>query len=382
MTLRTFAVFIILAIAIAALAAGGYRFTQQKLHDSINTTLQGYGFKNATVQELSFEKNHVVFTNITLDEDNFSTIDAIRIFGGYSDIIRQKQPLSLVLDGLKLTGSFNRETGLNIFGWQKQTLGIPAYNEITLNGAQLDLDTSAGGLRFQAKSQAKRQPNGRLNWQAAVWGIQHQIKIETTWNGHIYPDGKWITDVEFDTGSLNLERLQASRLSGWFILDKTKNLIPEISGQIDAGKMTFGDISFNNLSLTFDGPFNDYKLIAKGKVAGFQNMLATLDLTNITATPKVKATIETSSLDNLITFLDKLQTSDTQAGSLTSLLLTKGNLERLRKDIAKMKFDTLQLEIYGPLYDLAGKVVVKTFKDGVTQRQVISLDPGDNPQNG
>lgn len=367
---------------IAILVGAGYvayGTAHSRLESHMQKTLQAHGFPGVTVGDIAFAQNHVIYSDIKLDADKFSFIDAVRVYGTWKDLLLSTRHRAVVVDGLNLTGSYDKESGLVISGWNKNPFTLPTFEQMLLNGGQLDLNTSEGALRFQAKSRAQRENDGKLKWQAAVWGVQHQLKIETNWNGTINADGTWIADVEFENGGLNLEKLQASRMAGWLIIDRTKAVLPDISGQIDAGKMAFGDVSFGNFRMTVDGLFNDLKIIARGEVAGYEGMLASLDLSGAgSSTPQVRATVETASLDDMMAFLTALQNSDTEAGTLASLLLTPGNLGRVRSQVDKLPYDTLELEVFGPLYDLAGKIILKTFKDGVTQRHVISMDPGEN----
>ncbi len=366
---------VLLSLIASGLIYGGIQMSREKMDSHIHEKLNHYGFKNAAVQSIEYKGNHVLASNIALDKDKFSTIQAIRSYGTFIDFLLGKEPRNLTIDDIKLTGSYDSTAGLQVSGWTKRPFFYPDTADITLNGGQLDLMTSVGALRFQAKGTTARQPDGSLQLQAALWSIQHQLKINTVWEGVSYPDGRWLYNVEFNDGGIKLDNIHSSRLSGWLSIDKTKSVIPAISGQINAGQMNVGDINLNNFVLTLDGPFNAYELIAKGNVMGFKDMVASLDMQNSSEGPQIDAAIETNSLDDLLTFLGNLKKSDSGAAYLTPLLLTSGNIHRLRKDIDKMSYDALELQIIGPLYDLAGKIIVKKFKDGVVQKHVISLEP-------
>jgi len=159
-------------------------------------------------------------------------------------------------------------------------------------------------------------------------------------------------------------------------LDKTENAFPAISGQLDSGKITIGAINFMNSRLTFEGTAALYKIIAKGEIAEFPGMTALIDLENTVTGLQIKASIDSTSADDLVAFLALLQNSDQDTGYLTSLLLTPGNIERLRKDLRQLSYDRLELQIYGAPYDLAGKVIAHRLKNGITHKYVVSLDPG------
>lgn len=364
---------ILLAAVLVPLA---WQAGRGNLRGQMTETLSAYGFDNPRIGGFTFDDGYAVLTDIALDPDSFSTIRAIQAATGLTGILLHGRPEKLVIDDVRLTGAFTEETGLAISGWKKQKLPFPDWNEIVLTGGQLDLDTSAGALRFQAKGQALRQRDGSIKLQSLIWGVQNQMKIDSALTGVAYPGGGYTWELELKDGGLNLERIQASRMSGWLTVAKKSGAMPEISGQIDAGKLNVGDLAFSNFNLVFQGPLDKHSLIGKAQVYGLQDMTATLDVKYAAGEPQVKAIVETASLEDLLTFLTQLRSSETRAGTLTSLLLTQGNLDRLQKEIRQLKYDMLELQIYGQLYDLAGKIIVKTFKDGTEQRHVISLDPG------
>lgn len=359
-----------------ALAPAAWHLGRSNLQSQMLAALSSYGFNDPQIGSSTFADGYAVFTDIALDPDKFSTIRAIQAATGLGGVLLQRRPREVVIDDVRLTGSFTGETGLNVSGWTKGPLPFPAWNHVTLNGGQIDLDTSAGALRFQAKGQGIRQPDGGMKIQSLVWGVQNQIKLDTVVTGVAWPDGKWNYDIELRDGGMNFDKVKASRMSGWLSAEKTGATVPEISGQIDAGRMNIGDLAFSDFNVAFEGPLNQHSLIAKAKVHGFEEMLATLDLKYVAGEPQIKAVVETASLDDLLTFLKNLRNSETDAGTLTSLLLTQGNLDRLSREIRQLKYHVLELHVHGHLYDLAGNVVVKTFRDGTEQRHVISLDPG------
>ncbi|MCB9991368.1 MAG: hypothetical protein H6867_08295 [Rhodospirillales bacterium] len=368
---------ILLVFALPALLITGYGYhSYGKLSTRMDQRLTAYGFENAVTQDMTYRDGYLVYTGIALDPDKFSTISDIQIPATLQDIILQKQPKEAVINAAKLSGEFSKETGLDISGWTQTLPPQPEIDRITLKSGQLDLLTSAGALRFDAKGELTRQEDGITALRAAITAEQHQLQAKTNWSGKIHPDGRWAYEIDIQDGTANLNNIQGSRMSGWLALDKTNGPVPAVNGQIDAGKLTIGQVNLMNLRLTLSGPMTEYKLIGAGHIGGFEEMSFTIDAAARTDGLYIDASIETAQLDDLIDFLAALQAEEITAKALTSLLLTEGNLERLRADIKKRSFDRLELQIYGPAYDLAGKVIVKNFKDGDIQNNVISLDPG------
>lgn len=364
-----------LLITVALLATGFFTLRAGP-DERISALLAAYGFNTAKIDNVVYRDGYIVNSHITLDPAGFSTISDIQIPARYLDYIFHTHPRIVTINALKLAGELNSENGLSIEGWRKTPFPHPLTDLLVLGSGQLDLLTSAGALRFEGKGEIAKNADGIAELKAAVWATQHQLEAETLWDGRLLPDGGWYYEIEIQSASLDFKKLQASRVSGWLVLDKTKSLIPAISGQLDAGKLTFGEIDLMNARLTLSGPLAKYKLLGNGKVGDYENMAFTLEVSNRTEGPHVMASIETASLTDLIGFLKDLQKSDPATGNLTALLLTQGNLNRLQNNLKNIKYDLLELQIYGPLYDLAGKVIAKQFKDGVIQNNVISLDPG------
>lgn len=376
MRLRT-SIFIAALILLAAFSLPvSQNMAQKKLYSQILDNLKAYGFDDVRIGAMNISHGKTAYTDITLDKDGFSTIRAIQVSAGYLDGLRGKAPQSVTIDGIKLTGGITMLDGLSVSGWKKQPLPYPPWPEVNLTGAQLDLDTAQGGIRLQAKGMATRQIDKRVKVQGLLWGVQNQLKLDSEVKGTIYPDGKWVYEIDIKDAAINFDKVKGSRISGWLSFNKTKTAIPDISGQIEAGRMNIGDLPFSNFNLALQGSIAKYNIVIKSEVFGYRGMLATLDYTGSPADQQVNATVETEKLDDLIDFLKRLQNSDTKVGTFTSLLLTPGNLDRLRGEVESVTYDELELQIYGPLYDLSGKIVAKTHKDGVEQRTVISLDPG------
>ena len=370
-------IFIVLLISIAAgISAYRWQNLQESYNNKMMQTLASYGFINPIIKNTYIDKDRLVFTDISLDQDGFSRIDALQLNAPLMDLLLGHTPKVMTADNIVLTGELGIENGLSISGWKMSPLLIPALDELILNGAQLDLVTSEGAIRMQAKGQGLKLASGDFEFNGLLWGIQNQLKFKANTQSILKQDGSWTTQIDINEGKLNLDKLKASRASGWIILDKANKPIPSVSAQMSAGKVTIHDLNFMDFTLAVEGPYNNYKLLGKAKVAGYENVLATLDISNHENQTQIHAVVETQTVEALISFLSDLQSSDTNAGHFTALLLTKGNLERLRKSIEPLEFDVLELQLSGPVFDLSGKVILKSFENGTMKQRVISLDPG------
>lgn len=187
-------------------------------------------------------------------------------------------------------------------------------------------------------------------------------------------------ESEIREARLNLDHLTMSRASGWITLESNdQNPVPTLSGQLQAGQITRDNLTLQNVNITLDGPITAPQAIIKSELGGFESASLLLEIESRKNETYLKATMETLTLDDLIKVLTELrsqaETSPVLQETLMSLLITEGNIGRIRHDMKKQDFDSYVLEIEGPSHDLKGKVIGRKLEGGVIQRQIYSLNP-------
>ncbi len=353
----------------------------------IENTFKQYGFNLVSVESGTIKKQQAIFKTIKLDPDGFSTIKTIQTNTLSPLPIPGKQ---IVIDDLILTGEMDRMFRPTLAGWDYQpTAPLPDIKQLTLNNGRLDLNTPFGILSLKAKGQITQQEDGSQKIQAALWGKQHQLTLDTRWNVNLQPGQSWSAETEINDARLNLGFLKASRINGWLSFEKkqkNETLISVAGGQLSIGYINFASTSLNNITLTADSSLNSVHVILHAKISSpgsdLNDMLLTADFKQIKNEPFLQASVEAKNFDSLLNFLKTLhndfQKTQNASSLLTTLLITPGNMERLRKDIAQINHDVLELQISGPLYDLSGKIIAKKLRKGSWQSHVISMDPGFN----
>ena len=201
-------------------------------------------------------------------------------------------------------------------------------------------------------------------------------QIKGTWTA-----GKGLTiENEIREARINTEHITASRVTGWMTLEtKPGNPVPVISGQIQAGQFGRDNLKLGNVTLTMDGPLIAPHAIISAQINAYESASLLLELTTKAEGTYVTANIETRTLDDLIAVLTEFrtqaETSPLLQEALMPLLITEGNIDRVRQDLKKDTYESFALELEGPSHDLNGKIVGKRLKDGVIQRQIFSLNP-------
>jgi hypothetical protein len=227
---------------------------------NVKSILKDSGFAAARVKDVSKIPGGFNLSGVTLDKDEFSTIDNVTLHSTADGKI-------LSVDKMVLTGDWTQSLTPEISGWSprggfeslSRTMKKNKINTIMLTGGQLDVKVPVAGLiRLEAKGQITRLPDGAVRLQAVLWSVQQQLQAEINVNGEFTPDGLASIDFEVAEGRLNLASLAATRLGGWLIMNKTDTTAPwTISAQVVAGTARLHGIPLNGLTFSTQGSLAD-----------------------------------------------------------------------------------------------------------------------------
>ena len=368
------ALFIIAGI-IMSLSHGPSRMTE---------TLAAAGFTLSTSENTRARPGQISISDISLDPDGFSMIGKLTASGDpLFPLIGA--PKRLTIDNLQLTGEWNEEHSLSFAGWslpRRKSADWASIDRIILGESIIDLDTPVGALRLKLNGESARNPNNPSQqiFNAHLSGVQHQLVLDSQIKGTWSLTKGLALETEIREARINLDHLSASRVTGWFALETTPaSPIPTLSGQIQAGQLGRDNLKLMNVSLTLDGLVTSPHAIINAELGGYKSAQLLLETKTQPEGTHILASIETKSMDDLLAILTEFrtqaETSPVLQETLMSLLITEGNLDRVRDDLKKDKYESYVLEIEGLSHDLNGKVIGKKIKDGVMQRQIFSLNP-------
>ncbi|MCB9989220.1 MAG: hypothetical protein H6868_07825 [Rhodospirillales bacterium] len=346
----------------------------------IENALAENGFATTSIGKSSVRKGRIVIQDIALDPDRFSTMDNLSVVTPLLKGIFTPSTSTVTIDGLALSGEWTPPLMPDISGWDGRLPPLPSFDKTVLNSGQADILTTAGALRLNAKGQLTRTPE-KSTFEAALWGKQHQLNLDSLWKGTIAPDGSFQVETEIREARLNTDRLQATRVNGWGSLSRQAKTIPVISGQLDAGQIDFSGTIFSKVTLTVDGPIDGYHLIASGQAAGFQNLSFYADVKKENSDFQIDITVLADDVEGLLAFLLKIRNSmegiTSPFGAFSRLMITPGNLARLKATMKDWEYDHTELQIKGPLSDLTSKIVATNTQNNATEQYVISLNPAE-----
>ncbi|MBU0800681.1 MAG: hypothetical protein KKA05_06715, partial [Alphaproteobacteria bacterium] len=373
---------ILIAAAVLLASAIIYYATVRLVPDRTAALLTRYGFTAAKIDNTSFHGDSFAHSDIQLDPDGFSTIRALRIQPNWMGLLGGGFIDGLIVDDMRLTGELT-DRRLTIAGWTPRLPPFPRQNDIIINGLRLDLNTDYGSIRMETKGRLSRAKDGTYKTEAILFGRQHQLTIDSKWVGNFNANGAYALEGEIAEANIKTSHLEASRASGWLQIaselatDGTQ-IMPALSGQLQIGRLSFNGVPLGNATITMDGPLSNLNVIMNAIVPGLPDTTVNADITRQDNTWQIKATVATKESKDMLAFMVMLRQNleEHEANTLTSFLITPGNIERLRREMAALTFDTLELQINGPVGALHGSLIAKTMIDGRVERYAISLDPG------
>ncbi len=274
---------LILSVAGLALLGGGVYFGLAYSLPLITSQLiRQNGFPEARVQNFYVTPTGVMIDHISLDSNDFSTIDNIIITMNWFDFIKDRKIQSLTIKDISLTAELDELGHFKIAGWDatlpqssNKTSSLLPLQSVLLQGVTVDLDTPQGDIRIEGKLSLDTPNDQEQNIQYAIWGQQHQLSFDTKGSGKLSSNGDMSFTTTLNEGRLNLPSLELSRASGDLTIEKPADgKLTVYRGQLIAGKInTFGAL-LQNVTVNLDTTKPE-ALYFKTSPAGYKDITLT-----------------------------------------------------------------------------------------------------------
>lgn len=380
LTLRNVAIALIFIVAAAAVFS--WIRSPVLVQQAVEREFHRAGFAEASVSRPRFKKDKVIFEGIKLDQDGFSTIEALTVTIDKKSLFTGNPIKEAVISGLIVNADIRHSFFPDISGWKEpDDFYFPSFKKLSLNNARLEFMTGAGSIVLDANAQMTGKFTGERSVILTLKGAQNQMTIDSRWNIRLKSGAPWSASAEIEELKLNLGPLKIARANGWLAMDGKKNAFPVIEGQLLAGQAKIGSESvLSDINITSNSISGGSHIIVQGYPATGEGMRLSADLKSTEKGVAVTAEIEALILQDIVSFISGLQVGlkeiNNEMDFFTELLITPGNITRLQKEVDRLQYDTLSLIMTGTLHDLSGKIVAKKEKNGIVQKNVLSLDPG------
>ncbi len=230
------------------------------------------GFGKARLPEPERKAGWIIYRDIALDEDGFSTIAEMKIHYGLLDTLVLGRIHALHLRGLKLTGEITESLtpGITLSGHNGPfDLRTLPFERIVLEDSQLSLLTeNYGGLFFSLNGQARRK-GGAYEVQANINSGQNWLSFESKMNGLIGPE-RWNADFEILQAKFNIPFLdmKATRMNGWMNISGDRSTPTKITSEMRAGGFQIMGMPWQNTSIALELVGGVMKLFSESRSLG------------------------------------------------------------------------------------------------------------------
>lgn len=238
------------------------------------------GFPDAHVEGVSLTPVGVYIDRISLDANEFSTIDQVSIGFSWGDIISSRHLDRISIKKMELVAEIDESGHFKLAGWDataptssSSSVLLPVTS-LLVQGATLDLDTPEGDIRIEGKATIDTNATKDVQTVAlSLWGKQRQLSFTINGNGKISNDGAYDFSAELLDGRVNVPQVELSRVSGWAAINKTAGSpSPVYSGQISAGRVKALNALLQNIDFVFDTAKDD-PFFFKTSPSGFPNVV-------------------------------------------------------------------------------------------------------------
>ncbi|MEM6780895.1 MAG: hypothetical protein AAF569_03440 [Pseudomonadota bacterium] len=265
--------FLFLSITILLAAGAGWFALPGLVEKRLHIAMGEDHFPDMAIESIQPTLTGVTLSNITFDEDGFSTIEKANInFNWFLYLLKQN------IDSIYISNVVHHDLSdtMNldeIKKWFKtsQIRSIP-INKLSIDPAQLNLSTEFGDIRIEAKSLLTTLEDGSKSIQSVAWSRQYQLGFEIPVSGLIRPDNSFLLESTFNEGKLNLGPLRTSRLSGWASAEGQDDTLTTFSTQLDAGSADILGLPLQDLSLALSQSPNGSNGIFRSKVSGMPSI--------------------------------------------------------------------------------------------------------------
>lgn len=294
-----------MAAVLALLAWGGSSFLfSGDPGPALGRILSAAGFGQAVLPEPEKKRGVLIYSDISLDPDGFSSIRRLEIEGGRNGKIK-----ALRIEGLTLTGELGKGLEIAMAGWSRPSpadlrrLPILPDAPVVFEDVQVELlSESVGGIELRFDLEIRPGAEGR-EILARLKGAQQQLSYDAGLTGLVTPEGIWQINAEVEQAKFDLGPLKSTRISGQIGVTGEKFRSPEIVGSFQAGGLTLLGLPWQNVAITLEGDLENTRMIVGAKSAGIEGVELGLTLGNVQNPGVYAGSLHSESIGDLLEYL-------------------------------------------------------------------------------
>lgn len=254
---------VLVAASIAALGVGFATLPNFALCPILTHIIRANGFPDAQVPSVVITPQGILINHISLDGDDFSTVDGINIECNWIDVLLHQRIESLHIKNITLAADLDDGGHYKISGWNAElpqsqnTSHLFPIANVVLQGIVFDITTSKGDIRIEGKLALNTPTPNQQTLQYTVWAQQKQVSFDLTGSTKINATGSWKNNIIVNDARINIEPYEMSRLSGYIETSQEKpDSVITHKGHAVAGRINAYDTLWQNIDLNWDSSKN------------------------------------------------------------------------------------------------------------------------------
>lgn len=279
------------------------------IQKNIVSALNSYTFQNITFERSYRNKGFLIFENIQLDEDAFSTIEKISVKYNVFNALFFGKIHTLKVHTPSITNTLNTNSLGNIqrylmSGGLFHQKWLEKISHLEILDGKIDVLTQKyGGFRLNFDGQMRKGDDKSQNLQMNVSASQRQLSSSIRIKGQLIPKKGWHMDIALDRSRLDLPQIQLSRVNGSISSDGKENAYYS-NGEINIGGFKIGELAWGDIAMTFEQSSDDgLKWIIAGNALGSSDVEFGLNY-NERDSVNIHGTLYTKEMGQLLEYLN------------------------------------------------------------------------------
>ncbi len=309
---------ILFAFFLSATVACGYYYfflIPEKIERNLAKGFRAIGFEDLKFETLKRKTGMIVLSNITLDENRFSTIEEVSIhYTPMQVFFDASQAHEIKIKNMHLTGTMSDDLSLNFTGWQDNSKIINSLSNlparvISVEQGRADvLSDRFGGLQFQYDLDFTRNQTGSFSVKGYMNTKQHRLAFQTKIDGIIGADG--LGDFSLQAADISVDLASVKIRRGTAKIMLTSRAQPSVSADFNLASLMWRDLPLSNVKGLFKGNNSVFDVTLAGSTFGPEGIPWESSLKNDGVVLKTKTFLKPERLSGLIEFAERNKAFD------------------------------------------------------------------------
>ncbi len=297
--------------------AGSYAYfiyIPEKMEQKIIENFNAFGFENPSFGKITRKSGEILFSDISLDKQHFSTIKEISVrFSLLKFLLNPDHAQKISIRHLDLTGELSDDLKLTISGWvdDKDFLqkfrSIPAAM-ISIEDSSIDLlSDQFGGIKVSFDAQVQLSNAQDIIIKARADSKQKNLKFHAKIDGTLSASGELSVKTELEQISITHSDISVRRGAAKLnFTHNTQDSTSDMSVETDIASVNWQNLPLRDVHATLEkSDNNNYTLLAYGKIFGAEQIDWETHISRVDGITETQSTITPTSIAELFSFLQR-----------------------------------------------------------------------------